>query len=184
MSILSVYHQSTPDTPNKVLTHGDDIAATLAEQSVHFEQREPAERIRPGTAGDEVIASLRGQIAAIGGDLGVELTEVLSINPEHAQKDEVRAGLIEERRHGGKDVMFFVSGRGLLNLHIGEYVYALIGERGDLVSVPAGTAQWFDIGEQPNLVLVRGFDSEAGGKVTLTGNLQAAAFPGLDDTLF
>ncbi|MDP2147376.1 MAG: acireductone dioxygenase, partial [Pseudomonas sp.] len=29
MSILCVYHLSTPDTPNKVLTHADDIASTL-----------------------------------------------------------------------------------------------------------------------------------------------------------
>lgn len=32
MSSLSVYHVSSPDLPNKVLTHFDDITATLAEQ--------------------------------------------------------------------------------------------------------------------------------------------------------
>ena len=34
MSILSVFHLYTPELPNKVLTHHDDIAATLAEQGV------------------------------------------------------------------------------------------------------------------------------------------------------
>ena len=29
MSYVAVYHVATPDTPNKVLTHTDDIAATL-----------------------------------------------------------------------------------------------------------------------------------------------------------
>lgn len=178
MSILSVYHQSTPDTPNKVLTHADDIAATLAEQGVHFEQREPAARIRPGTGADEVIAALRGQLE----ELGSGVLEVLSVHPEHAQKDEIRAGLIDERRHAGKDLRFFVSGRGLLNLRVGEYVYALVGERGDVISLPAGTAQWFDIGEQPNLLLVRVFENEAGSKVELTGAESSRAFPGLDDT--
>jgi len=108
--------------------------------------------------------------------------EVLSVNPEHSQKDELRAGLVDERRHAGKDVRLFVSGRGLLNLRIGEYVYALIGERGDLVSVPAGTPQWFDFGEQPNLVLVRWFENEAAQQVQLSGDETAKAFPGLDDT--
>ena len=182
MSILSVYHQSTPDTPNKVLTHGDDIAATLAEQGVHFEQRDVAERIRPGTPADEVIASLRDQIDGLGAELSAAVVEVLSVNPEHSQKDELRAGLVDERHHAGKDVRFFVSGRGLLNLRIGEYVYALIGERGDLVSVPAGTPQWFDFGEQPNLVLVRWFENEAAQQVQLSGDETAKAFPGLDDT--
>lgn len=178
MSILSVYHQSTPDTPNKVLTHAEDIAATLAERGVRFEQRTPAERIRPGTAEAEVIAALGGQVEA----LGAGVVEVLSIHPEHSQKDEIRAGLIDERRHAGADLRFFVSGRGLLNLRIGEYVFALVGERGDVVSVPAGMAQWFDIGEQPNLVLVRVFENEAGRKVELTGDESFRAFPGLDDT--
>ncbi len=180
MSILSVYHQSTPDTPNKVLTHADDIAATLVEQGVRFEQREPAQRIRPGTAQAEVIAALGAQVEALGGGI----VEVLSVHTEHAQKDEIRAGLIDERRHPGAHLHFFVSGRGLLNLRIGEYVYALVGERGDVISVPAGTAQWFDIGEQPNLVLVRVFESEAGSKVELTGDETSRAFPTLDDTFF
>lgn len=181
MSILSVYHQSTPDTPNKVLTHADDIAATLAEQGVRFEQREVAARIRPGTAEDEVVASLGGQVEALRGEFSAAVVEVLSINPEHSQKDELRAGLIDERRHSGQDVRLFVSGRGLLNIRIGEYVYALIGERGDLIEVPAGVAQWFDIGEQPNLVLVR-FLSKEDQKAQLTGDESFRAYPRLDDT--
>ena len=38
MSRLSVYHESTPELPNKVLTHLEDIAATLAEQGIRFER--------------------------------------------------------------------------------------------------------------------------------------------------
>ena len=37
MSSLSVYHVSSPDLPNKVLTHFEDIASTLAEQGVRFD---------------------------------------------------------------------------------------------------------------------------------------------------
>ena len=181
MSILSVYHQSSPDSPNKVLTHADDIAATLAEQGVRFEQREVVQRIRPGTPEAEVIASLGGQVEALRGEFSEALVEVLSVNPEHQQKDELRAGLIDERTHAGDDVRFFVSGRGLVNMRIGEYVYGLIGERGDLLVVPAGVAQWFDMGEQPNLVLVR-FLSKEGQKAQLTGDESALAYPGLDDT--
>ena len=38
MSSLTVYHQTNPDVPNKVLTHLEDIAATLAEVGVRFER--------------------------------------------------------------------------------------------------------------------------------------------------
>ena len=180
MSILSVYHQSSPDTPNKVLTHGDDIAATLAEQGVRFEQRDLAVRIRPGTAVEEVMLTLGGQLGAVKGNFAT--VEGFSVNPEHPQKEELRAGWIDERRCPGSSAHFFVSGRGLLNLRIGEYVYGLVGERGDLVSVPAGTAHWLDIGEQPNLVLVRLFENEGGRKLELTGDDSARLYPGLDDT--
>ncbi len=182
MSILSVYHQSTPDTPNKVLTHADDIAATLAEQGVHFEQRELLERIRPGTAHEEVNDALRGNIDTLIADFGVGVVEVLSVHAEHPQKDELRAGLIDERRHASRDVRFVASGRGLLNMRIGEYVYALVAERTDLVSLPAGIAQWFDIGEQPQLVMLRLFETEEGRKPQLVGNDSSRLYPGLDDT--
>lgn len=180
MSILSVYHQSSPDTPNKVLTHGDDIAATLAEQGVRFEQRELVERIRPGTAVEDVLATLGSQLDAVKSDFAV--IEAFSINPEHPQKEELRTGWVDERRHAGNAAYWWVSGRGLLNLRVGEYVYALVGERGDLLSVPAGTAHWLDIGEQPNLVLVRLFESEGGRKADFTGDEAVRSYPGLDDT--
>ncbi len=47
MSSLSVYHVSSPDTPNKVLTHLEDIASTLAEHGVAFDRWEAATPITP-----------------------------------------------------------------------------------------------------------------------------------------
>ena len=37
MSYVAVYHVATPDTPNKVLTHFEDVVSTLAEHGVRFE---------------------------------------------------------------------------------------------------------------------------------------------------
>ena len=70
----------------------------------------------------------------------------------------------------------------MLNLRIGEYVYALVGERGDLVGVPARAAHWLDIGEQPNLLLLQWFANEDGRTVEFTGDDSARLYPGLDDT--
>ncbi len=55
MSILFVYPVSSPELPNKVLTHIDDIASTLAEQGVHFERLPVATPIRPGTDAEQVL---------------------------------------------------------------------------------------------------------------------------------
>ncbi|MDT6190513.1 hypothetical protein RRA80_02745, partial [Streptococcus pneumoniae] len=62
MSILSVFHTASPALPHKVLTHHDDIAATLAEHGVRFEHAEPGVRVRPGTAQDEVLAACRAYL--------------------------------------------------------------------------------------------------------------------------
>ena len=62
MSSLSVYHVSSPELPNKVLTHVDDIAATLAEQGVRFDRWQAATPIQPGASQEEVINAYRSQI--------------------------------------------------------------------------------------------------------------------------
>ena len=62
MSCLSVYHLSTPDIPNKVLTHLEDIAATLAEQGVHFERWSAQAPVQPGTGQQGVLTAYKGHI--------------------------------------------------------------------------------------------------------------------------
>ena len=75
----------------------------------------------------------------------------------------------------------FVAGRGLFNLHIGDYVYALLCEKGDLIVVPAGTAHWFDMGEAPRFVTIRLFNRPEGLDAEFTGNDIARRFPQLEE---
>ena len=42
MSYVAVYPIATADTPNKVLTHDDDIRSILAELGVRFERWQPS----------------------------------------------------------------------------------------------------------------------------------------------
>ena len=60
-------------------------------------------------------------------------------------------------------------------------MYAVLCERNDLISVPAGTAHWFDMGERPNLVAIRMFNNPQGWNASLTGDAIASQFPRLDD---
>ena len=57
MSSLSVYHVSSPEIPNKVLTHLEDITSTLAEQGVRFDRWQATAKIQPGASQEEVIAA-------------------------------------------------------------------------------------------------------------------------------
>ena len=176
MSYVAVYPVASPDTPNKVLTHFDDIAATLAELGVRFERWQPAP-IEKGASDAQMIAAYQAQIDA----LGYAGVEVLSVSSDHPQKDELRAQFLDERRYSEDQVRFFIAGQGLLTLHIDDYVYAVRCEKNDLLVIPAGMAHWFDMGENPHFVALRLFDTAQGGVPELTGDDIARRFPGLDD---
>ena len=76
---------------------------------------------------------------------------------------------------------FFVAGRGLFTLHIEDMVCAVLCEKNDLISVPAGTRHWFDMGEQPSFVAIRLFNNPDGWTAQFTGERIADQFPRLDD---
>ena len=59
MSSLTVYHQSSPEHPNKLLTHAEDIASTLAAVGVQFSQVPVQQAITAGSASAEVLAWAR-----------------------------------------------------------------------------------------------------------------------------
>ncbi|CAH0324148.1 acireductone dioxygenase [Pseudomonas brassicacearum] len=177
MSSLSVYHVSSPDIPNKVLTHFEDIAATLAEQGVHFARWEAAVKIQPGASEEEIIAAYQAQIDGLMTERGYVAVDVVSVSSDHIEQAEV----LDEYRHGQDEVRFFVAGRGLFNLHVGDYVYAVLCERSDLITVPAGMPHWFDRGERPHFVTIRLSGDLQGLVAEVTGDDIARRFPRLED---
>lgn len=181
MSSLSVYHVSSPEIPNKVLTHFEDIASTLAEQGVRFDRWQATAKIHPGATQEEVISAYKEQIDTLMTERGYITVDVISLNSEHPQKAELRARFLEEHRHGEDEVRFFVAGRGLFTLHIDDYVYAVLCEKNDLISVPAGTKHWFDMGEHPHFVAIRLFNNPEGRVANFTGEDIAGRFPRLED---
>ncbi|WP_137817782.1 acireductone dioxygenase [Pseudomonas sp. 2FG] len=181
MSSLTVYHESSPDLPNKVLTHLEDIASTLAAVGVRFERWQAAAPIAAGAGQDEVIAAYRPQIEQLMNERGYVTVDVVSLTRDHPQKAELRAKFLAEHRHGEDEVRFFVAGRGLFTLHIEDYVYAVLCEKNDLISVPAGTRHWFDMGEHPHFVAIRLFNNPEGWVAQFTGEDIASHFPRLED---
>ncbi|EJM02299.1 hypothetical protein PMI18_02126 [Pseudomonas sp. GM102] len=181
MSSLSVYHVSSPEIPNKVLTHLEDIASTLAEQGVRFDRWQAAAKIQPGASQEEVIAAYQEQIDKLMTERGYLTVDVVSLNSDNLQKTELRTKLINEHRCAEDVVRFFVAGRGLYSLHIGDYVYAVLCEKNDLISVPAGTPHWFDMGEHPHFVAIRLSNNPEGRVANFTGDDIASRFPRLED---
>lgn len=181
MSSLTVYHESAPEQPLKLLTHAEDIAATLAEVGVRFERWQASAPIAPGASPDEVLAAYAPEIQRLKDEQGYVTVDVVSLSADHPQKDELRAKFLDEHRHGEDEVRFFVAGRGLFTLHVEDHVYAVLCEKNDLISVPAGTRHWFDMGERPHFVAIRLFNNPEGWVAKFTGDEIARRFPLLED---
>ncbi|VVP30829.1 Acireductone dioxygenase [Pseudomonas fluorescens] len=177
MSSLSVYPVSSPELPNKVLTHFDDIASTLAEQGVRFDRWQAATKLQPGASPQDIIGAYQASIDELMTKQGYINVDVVSQTSDHPPTAE----LLEEHRRDEDVVRFFVAGRGLFSLHIGDYVYAVLCEKNDLISIPAGTPHWFDMGEHPHFVAICLFNHPEGGKTDFTGEDIASRFARLDD---
>jgi 1,2-dihydroxy-3-keto-5-methylthiopentene dioxygenase len=181
MSSLSVYHLSSPEIPNKVLTHFEDIASTLAEQGVRFDRWQAAAKLQPGAGQEEVIGAYQEQIDKLMTERGYITVDMVSVTSDHPQKAELRAKFLDEHQHGEDEVKFFVAGRGLFSLHIDDYVYAVLCEKNDLIVIPAGTKYWFDMGEHPHFIAIRLFKNPEGCEASFTGDDIASRFPLLED---
>ena len=176
MSYVAVYPAASADVPNKVLTHFDDIAATLAELGVRFERWQPAP-LEKGADAAAMIAAYQAQIDG----LGYSAVEVLNVTADPAQLIELRAHFGDERRCSEDVVYCFVTGQGLFYLHVSDYVYAVRCEKNDVLVIPAGMAHWFDLGDNPHVVALQLFNSAQGCVPTVTGDDIAGRFPRLDD---
>ncbi|WP_462378928.1 acireductone dioxygenase [Pseudomonas sp. Marseille-QA0892] len=177
MAILTVYHEAQPECPYKILTYAEDITATLAEAGIEFGQLASSPRLEKGADAVEVLTAFANEIErckALRPDLGEVLVEGVDEDPADIN--------IRRREHVQKvdEVRFFVAGVGMIALHIGELVYALRCERGDLLTLPAGTRRWYDKGERPSSIAV--ILCAARDQVLVdTGDAIASRFPGFDD---
>jgi 1,2-dihydroxy-3-keto-5-methylthiopentene dioxygenase len=179
MSILTLYFENGPK-PIETVCDFDGIAERLGKLGVKFE-RWAAECELPADAGqDAVLAAYAQSVERLKALYAFQSADVISVGPQHPQKDQLRAKFLSEHTHSDFEVRFFVEGKGLFYLHPNEAVYAVLCERGDLISVPAGVKHWFDMGAEPNLQCIRLFTTPEGWVADFTGSAIAETFPSIE----
>lgn len=181
MSRLRVYDQREPTRPIGTLFDHDMIARALGEVGVRFERWEANKPVTPGASQDEVIAAYRDDIERLKKEQGYMAVDVISLASDHPQKDALRQKFLSEHTHSEDEVRFFVAGQGQFTLHIGERIYDVLCEKGDLIGVPDGTRHWFDMGPNPNFIAIRLFTNPEGWVARFTGEDIAERFPRLEN---
>ena len=177
MSRLRIFEETRPLQPLSSLHDHAAIARELAAAGVRFERWHAGHPVAPGAGQDEVIAAYRGDIDRLMAEEGYRAVDVISLAPDHPDRETLRKKFLDEHTHAEDEVRFFVAGSGLFSLHLGTRVYEVLCEQGDLIGVPDGTRHWFDMGPAPSFVAIRLFTNAAGWVAQFTGSDIALRFP-------
>lgn len=188
MTLLQVMPE---DDPQNVLLRTEDhgrITEALGDSSVTLRRWPVRGTVTRGTSQEQVLSRYRTEVDELCAHEGLGLVDVAQLHPEDteewkAQAAKARSAFLEEHRHGEDEVRFFAHGNGCFYLHIGERVYATVCTAGDLLSVPAGTRHWFDMGPRPEFTAIRFFEKADGWVGDFTGDPIGQRFPRLDALL-
>lgn len=182
MTLLTIHPEDRPDEA-LALRDPDEIADRLWEAGVLFERWTAEHDFTPDASQEEVISAYQRSVNRLIDRYEFRTADVISLRPDHPEKDALRTRFLSEHTHAEFEVRFFVEGCGLFYLHIGDRVYMILCEQGDLLSVPAGVKHWFDMGENPSFKCIRLFTNPEGWVAQYTGNPIAESFPSFEQHL-
>jgi 1,2-dihydroxy-3-keto-5-methylthiopentene dioxygenase len=186
VTLLTVYTDA--DSPEKVLEseEAEEIALALKEIDVNFDRWDVAEEFAGGGDQEAILEHYRDEIDHVVQAEGYVLVDVTQLHRTEDPgweelKTNARNKFLSEHTHEDDEVRFFVSGSGIFYLHVKGKVYAVLCEAGDLLSVPANTTHWFDMGTEPDFTAIRFFHDEDGWVGNFTGNPLAERIPSYDE---
>ena len=140
------------------------IGAELANRGIVFDRWPIKSGLNPRRPPDQILAEYADRVDVLNGDGRYKYIDVAALQPDdhdpswHGTASAARSKFLAEHRHAEDEVRFFAAGRGCFYLHLQPHVVAVVCERGDLLSVPAGTRHWFDMGARPDFVAIRFFE--------------------------
>lgn len=180
MTALAIYAENgTKETA--ITTDFATIANTLKTLGVQFERWQADRVLTPNAAQEEVLSAYKASVDKLNQQYGFQSVDVVSLRPDHPDKAAMRQKFLSEHTHGDFEVRYFVDGSGLFYLHVNGKVYLVMCAKGDLISVPANTTHWFDMGSNPNFKCIRFFTTENGWVGDFTGSEIAKQFPSFDE---
>ena len=186
MTTLLQFADTAPQTLVGRFERLEDIVARLSALGVRFERWQASQPLEADASSDAILAAYAADIERLKRERGYKTADVVRLkrNPEDAgwaQKAAAARGkFLDEHTHSEDEVRFFVEGSGMFCFHLQSLVHLLVCERGDLLSVPAGTRHWFDMGSDPAFCAIRLFGSEAGWVADFTGDKLSADFCSYD----
>jgi 1,2-dihydroxy-3-keto-5-methylthiopentene dioxygenase len=176
-TVLRIFDENDGAAPLRETTDGDEIARELAAVGVRFERWSADRPIAFDADHAEILRAYASSVERVQRDGGYATVDVLHLAKGTPDTGPIRRKFLDEHAHTEDEVRFFVAGSGSFYLRLAGHVYQAICVRGDLISVPAGTRHWFDMGPDPEFTAIRWFNNQTGWVPQFTGDAIAARFP-------
>lgn len=177
MAALTVYWDTDAAVPELASRDWLVVSAHLAHAGILFERWVVEPELSADADAARVLAAYAAPIARLKACRGFQCADVVRVAPDMPDLDAFRRTFLSEHTHTEDEARFFVEGSGCFYLHIGTRVYRVVCERGDMISIPAGTRHWFDMGEHASFTAVRLFTRPDGWVADYTGAAIAGRFP-------
>jgi 1,2-dihydroxy-3-keto-5-methylthiopentene dioxygenase len=176
-STLRVFDESDGTKSLVDTTDRDEIARILGARGIVFEQWEASAPLGAESGQDEVLTAYASDIERLKKQYGYTTVDVIRVGASTPNVPELRKKFLSEHTHTEDEVRFFVEGSASFYLRTGGKVHQMICTRGDLLSVPANTTHWFDMGPKPEFAAIRLFVDPSGWVANFTGDDIATRFP-------
>lgn len=182
MSHLQIFSAQAGRQPMPSLASNDPalIAAELNARGIGFERWPARIALAAGASSAQILAAYAAEITQVQARGNYPTVDAIRLTPDHPEREALRRKFLAEHTHSEDEVRFFVEGRGLFCLHIGDEVLQVLCEADDWISVPAGTRHWFDMGSAPQFCAIRFFDNPEGWVAQFTGAGIAERYPLLE----
>ena len=177
MSQLTIYSESDGNNPILATEDVDVIKSELGAAGIRLERWQADHDLTDDADNDTIIAAYQPEIDRLIAERGYQTYDVISMNPDHPEKGALRRKFQDEHTHSEDEVRFFVRGQGLFTIHANGRVYSMLCEKDDLISLPANTRHWFDMGPNPAFTAIRLFNNPEGWAANFTGDDIASRFP-------
>lgn len=186
MSTLTIWNDARPENPMLRTSDRQVIAAELSAIGVVYEHVPALDDVQ-GTQ-EEVLEAYSDLVDRLCAEHGYTLVDVAQLHLDESSPAELKATaaaarmkFLNEHTHDEEEIRYFVQGGGIFYLHVDGRVLAMHCTDGDLLSVPAMTTHWFDMGTLPDFAAIRFFRSDDGWVGSFTGSDISASFPTFDE---
>lgn len=183
MTSLYVYRADAAGSLQDPIRDGAEIATVLGTIGVGFKRWTAHRPLETGATQDAILAVYADEVATLKRECGYQSADVVRIPRGTPDTAPMRAKFLNEHIHTEDEVRFFVEGSGSFYLHVAGRIYHVVCEQNDLISVPARTRHWFDMGTAPYFCAIRLFTDPAGWVAEFTGDPIAGRFPAHDEAL-